>query len=113
MSSDLSAESQELIRRLYDDLGPPRPPYCCPLIPTPRQHAFLMLPCFEAFYGGAAAGGKTAALLMSALQYADVPGYNALIIRRSLAELSLPGNLIDLSHQWLASSKAQWKNDLN
>ena len=47
--------------------------------PTPRQAAFLMFDCLEAFYGGAGGGGKSDALLMAALQYADVPGYNALI----------------------------------
>ena len=56
---------------------------------------------FEVFFGGAAGGGKTAALLMAALQYTDVPGYHALLVRPSLTELYLPGNLIDLSHEWL------------
>ena len=101
---------QSAIDELYDLFGPPRLRFC-PLTPTPRQEAFLLLDAFEVFYGGAAAGGKTAALLMSALQYCDVPGYDALLVRLSLAELQLPGNLIDLSHDWLAASKASWNGE--
>lgn len=69
--------------------------------PTPRQAAFLMLDCLEAFYGGAGGGGKSDALLMAALYYADIPGYNALIVRRSLADLAMPGALMDRAHEWL------------
>ena len=45
--------------------------------PTPRQEAFLRLHDTRRFFGGAAGGGKSIALLMAALQYADVPGYHA------------------------------------
>jgi len=38
---------------------------------------------------------------MAALQFADVPGYNALIIRRNLTDLTMPGALISMSHDWL------------
>jgi hypothetical protein len=69
--------------------------------PTPRQAAFLMLECLEAFYGGAGGGGKSDALLMAALYYADIPGYNALIIRRNLADLAMPGALMERAHEWL------------
>jgi len=34
-----------------------------------------LLTCMDAFYGGAAGGGKSDALLMAALQYIDIPGY--------------------------------------
>ena len=69
--------------------------------PTTRQAAFLSLDCLEAFYGGAGGGGKSDALLMSALQYADVPGYSALIIRRNFSDLALPNALMDRAHAWL------------
>lgn len=105
--SEMTPNDIETVNRLYALFGPPRIRYC-PWIPTPRQEAFLLMNEFEVFYGGAAAGGKTAALLMSTLQYADVPGYDALIVRKSRSELSLPGNLIELSHKWLGSTDAEW-----
>lgn len=84
-----------------------RNPYI-PVIPTPRQGAFLAFPTLEVGYGGAAGGGKSVALLMAALQYVGVPGYNALLIRRTFADLNLPDALIPLSHQWLAGTDARW-----
>jgi phage terminase large subunit-like protein len=80
----------------------------CPVQPTERQHEFLQLNVPEAFYGGAAGGGKSTALLMGALQYAYVPGYAALILRRDLPRLSLPGGLVPKSHEWLRGSQATW-----
>ena len=78
--------------------------------PTPRQAAFLMLECLEAFYGGAGGGGKSEALLMAALQYADVPGYNAIIIRRSIADLAMPNALMNRAHAWLGGrNDTQWE----
>src|SRR6516162_3036222 len=62
--------------------------------PTERQAAFLFLDCPEAMYGGSAGGGKSSALLMAALQFVDVPGYAALLLRRSFSDLSLPGALM-------------------
>ncbi len=69
----------------------------------------MSLPHHEAFYGGAAGGGKSDALLMAALQFVDVPGYSALILRRSYQDLSLPGALLDRAHDWLADTGARWK----
>jgi predicted phage terminase large subunit-like protein len=73
-----------------------------PYQPTPRQTAFLLLDCKEAFYGGAAGGGKSVALLMAALQYVDQPKYSALLLRRTYKELALSGALMDLAAEWLA-----------
>jgi predicted phage terminase large subunit-like protein len=110
MSSRLSRADRQTIDELYSLFQPPRLRYC-PLRPTPRQEAFLMLTPYEVFHGGGAGGGKTVALLMDALQYADVPGYDALLLRPSLAELALPGNLIELSHEWLSGTKAVWNGE--
>jgi hypothetical protein len=77
-------------------------------VPTDRQRAFLALDVREAFYGGAAGGGKSDALLMAALQYAHVPGYAALILRRTYADLSLPGALLDRAREWLSGTDAHW-----
>jgi predicted phage terminase large subunit-like protein len=65
----------------------------------------------EALYGGAAGGGKSVALLMTAAQYTDVPGYGALLLRTTLGELTHPGGLIDLSHQWFGGTKAVWSGE--
>jgi predicted phage terminase large subunit-like protein len=76
--------------------------------PTPKQAAFLLLNCLEAFYGGAAGGGKSDALLMAALQYVDVPGYSAILFRRTYADLSLPKALLDRAREWLSGTDAVW-----
>lgn len=55
----------------------------------------------EAFFGGAAGGGKSDALLMDALQYSDVKGYAGIIFRKTFADLVKPGALIDRAKGWL------------
>jgi predicted phage terminase large subunit-like protein len=62
----------------------------------------------EALYGGAAAGGKSEALLVAALQYVDVPGYAALLLRRTYQDLALPEALMDRAAQWLQGTDASW-----
>jgi phage terminase large subunit-like protein len=94
------------------DVNTPLPttfhPNLCPNQPHDKQRLFLSLTCQEAFFGGAAGGGKSAALLMAALQCVSVPGYAALILRKDLQRLALPGGLIPRSHHWLADSGAKW-----
>lgn len=79
-----------------------------PHVPTPQQGAFLSLPCLEATYGGAAGGGKSDALLMGALQFVDVPGYAALLLRRTYGELALADGLMTRAHEWLGGTAAKW-----
>ena len=74
----------------------------------PKQLAFLMLPHREAMYGGAGGGGKSVALLAGALQYVDIAGYGALIIRKTYPQLSQSSGLIPRSHEWLAGTDAKW-----
>jgi hypothetical protein len=81
-----------------------------PHTPHPKQAEFLALDCLEALYGGAAGGGKSDALLMAALQYAHVPGYSAILFRRTYTDLSLPGAIMDRSHEWLGGSDAKWND---
>lgn len=83
----------------------------CPHTPTARQAAFLEVGALEALFGGAAGGGKSDALLMGALQYVDVPGYSALILRRTTTDLALPGAIMDRAGEWLRPTAAHW-NDI-
>lgn len=76
--------------------------------PTAKQAEFLLSDRREVLYGGAAGGGKSEALLMGALQYVDVPGYAALLLRRTYADLALPGALMDMADQWLRGTAATW-----
>lgn len=101
----LTPEAQARLEdRLYAELGL-RLRYS-PLFPTPKQAAFLALPHREAFYGGAAGPGKSTALLMAALQYVDVPGYAALLLRRTFPQLKQPGALMDIADRWLGPTDA-------
>ncbi len=65
----------------------------------------------EALFGGAAGGGKTDALLMGALQFVDIPGYSAILFRRTYKDLALPDAIMDRAHQWLQGTEAKWKGD--
>lgn len=81
-----------------------------PHSPTPKQRLFLLLPHREAFFGGAAGGGKSDALLMGALQYVDIPKFSAIIFRKTLQDLQLPGALLDRSREWLDGTDAKYKD---
>jgi predicted phage terminase large subunit-like protein len=76
--------------------------------PTGKQAQFLHLDCGEALFGGAAGGGKSSALLMTACQFVDCPGYSALLLRKSYADLALPGALMDRAREWLTGTGATW-----
>jgi predicted phage terminase large subunit-like protein len=76
--------------------------------PWPKQALFLLLPHGEAFYGGAGGGGKSDALLMGALQYVEYPSYSAILFRKTFADLSLRGALLDRAHDWLGPTGARW-----
>ena len=83
-----------------------------PQKPTDKQFEFLFYTdVLEGFYGGAAGGGKSSALLMAALQFVQIPGYSALLLRRTYADLALPEALMDRAHDWLAGTDARWYGD--
>lgn len=47
---------------------------------------------------------------MAALQYADCPGYSAMLFRRTYSDLSLPGALMDRANEWLRGTDARWND---
>ena len=61
------------------------------------QTAFLSSSADIAIYGGAAGGGKSFALLLEALRHSDVPGFSAVVFRRTLADVKKPGSIWDTS----------------
>jgi predicted phage terminase large subunit-like protein len=85
-----------------------------PFDPHPKQALFLTyvgpdgIAPEEGLFGGAAGGGKSAALLMGAAQYVESPGYAALLLRRTFPDLSRPGALIDMSKQWWDGTAARY-----
>jgi predicted phage terminase large subunit-like protein len=75
----------------------------------PKQAAFLTWTTTrEALYGGAAGGGKSDTLLMSALQYVCVPGYSALLVRQTYPQLSGPDGFLDRTNAWLSNTGAHY-----
>jgi predicted phage terminase large subunit-like protein len=58
------------------------------------QEAFLTATADVVIYGGAAGSGKSFALLLEAMRYpSDVPGFDAVVFRRSTVDLRRPGGL--------------------
>lgn len=98
-----------------ESLEPRMTPYV-PWQPTPKQAAFLSPPVTmirDVFYGGAAGGAKSVALLMAALQYVDVPGYAAVVVRKNFPMLSQEKGLIPLAHAWLDETDAYYRYGLH
>lgn len=89
-------------------------------IPHPKQKIFLEAerdPMFadqkviEVLYGGGAGSGKSWSMLMAALQYAHIPHYSALLLRRNFPDLKQEGGLMSLAHEYLQSTAAKWNEN--
>lgn len=50
-------------------------------------------------------------LLMAALMHVDVPGYSALLLRRTFNDLVAPGALLDRAKLWLADTDAKMRDE--
>lgn len=111
---DFSSLNEEQLQMLQSALTPKMTKYI-PITPTPKQTAALLMNNVrELLYGGAVGGGKSVYQLAAALQYVDTPGYNAILFRKTFADLMLPGALIPMSQEWLApflkSGEVVWKD---
>ena len=65
--------------------------------PQPKQREFMERSEYEAFFGGAAGGGKSDCLVIEALRQVNIPNYKALILRKTYPMLR---ELIDKSRQY-------------
>lgn len=102
MTAPLEKLNADEIRRLQTALTPKWNKYI-PIKPTAKQTAALLMSNVkELLYGGAAGGGKSVFLLAAALQYVDIPGYAAILFRKTFSDLMLPGALIPMSQEWLS-----------
>lgn len=108
-NNNYSAEEMLSSRASSDliELGAPRV-----IKPQPGpQTAFLTTSADWAIYGGAAGSGKSWALLMEPLRHiTTVEGFQAVVFRKKIAELSSPGGLWDTAQEIYPQfgGKAKW-----
>lgn len=103
-----SAAREAALKRLgeihIEGVEPEHPATSAAFIPYalhPKQREFFDWDGYEALYGGAAGGGKSIAMLATALKYAHLPGYSAIILRRNFGDLFAPKAIGDIAKTWL------------
>lgn len=69
--------------------------------PQPRQEVFMSRAEDEVFYGGAAGGGKSDAIVIEGLRQVHIPHYKGLLLRKTFPELT---DLIDKSLNYYKQS---------
>lgn len=74
----------------------------------PRQIELLSMTDKTVLFGYSPMCSKTECILLTALQYIDVPGQSSIIFKESFSELRLPGGIVDRSHDYLGDSDARW-----
>jgi phage terminase large subunit-like protein len=105
--------------RIIDIVRPPFVPHprTGQMIPgvSPKQRMFLNLDVIESLFGGSVGGAKSDALLIAGLQYVDVPGYSALLLRKTKKDLGGAGGVLDRAKDWLApfrvTGEAKWDGE--
>lgn len=75
------------------------------------QTTFLSSPADIAIYGGAAGGGKSFSLLLDPLRHISNPAFNAVLFRRTLADVRKPGSLLDTSRDLYSAIGARLRQD--
>jgi len=87
--------------QLADDIASMLTIPFCPWTPNEGpQSRFLLDFGRETLYGGAAGGGKSIAIMMAASQFLEIPGYSALLLRKSYQDLNKPLALMDIADTW-------------
>ncbi len=65
----------------------------------------------EILYGGSAGGGKSAGMLICALQYVHDPTYHGLILRRTFQQLSKADSVLEMCKEWTLLKGASYKEN--
>jgi predicted phage terminase large subunit-like protein len=75
------------------------------------QEAFLATSADIAFYGGEAGSGKSAALVLECARNHDLPGFGAIVFRRTTKELAGAGSIWELMRGWFPALGARMKSN--